>query len=141
MKYLIGLLINAAIFFIFSSPITGLAQSSQELIESMQRGESIYIGNCQACHLMKGEGVIGVFPPLAKSDYLMADVNRSIKQILHGNQEEIVVNGVKYKLPMMPVDLTDQQIADVLNYIRNSWGNKGEIVTTKQVKKVRKMKV
>jgi nitrite reductase (NO-forming) len=87
---------------------------------------------------MKGEGVKGSFPPLAKSDYLMVDLDRSISQILIGNTDKITVNGVKYYMPMMGIDLTDIQVADVLNYIRNSWGNKGEIVLPKQVRKVRK---
>ena len=79
----------------------------------------------------------GAFPPLAKSDYLMADVDRSIKIVIEGLSEEIEVNGQKYNGAMQPSGLDDKDIADVLNYVRNSWGNKGDIVTEAMVAKVR----
>lgn len=108
------------------------------LAESIKRGKTVYDTNCASCHMAGGEGIDGVFPPLAKSDYLMADKKRSIRQILHGVKGKIVVNGVTYEGEMPPSGLTDKETADVLNYIRNSWGNKGKIVTEAEVKLERK---
>ena len=82
----------------------------------------------------KGEGMEGAFPPLAKSDYLMADKARSVKQILKGVSGEMTVNGTTYNGDMPAIDLTDEQVSDVLNYVRNSWGNKGTAVTPSEVK-------
>ncbi len=110
------------------------------LADSIKRGKEVYATYCVACHMADGKGLEKVFPPLAKSDYLMADKKRSIKQVLHGAADPITVNGVKYTTPMMGFpSMTDQEVADVLNYVRNSWGNKGsnDIVKPEEVKKIR----
>lgn len=86
----------------------------------------------------KGEGIEDVYPPLAKADYLMADKKRSIVQVLYGASGEMKVNGKIYSLEMTGFDLTDQEASDVLNYIRNSWGNKGVAVTPEEVNAARK---
>lgn len=126
------------ILFITSSIAVCNAQSA-ELKTSMERGKELYITNCQNCHMADGKGVSGAFPPLAKSDYLMKDLNRSIKQVLYGAQGKMVVNGVTYNGSMMGYKmLSNQEVADIMNYIRNSWGNSGEMVTPQQVEKVRK---
>lgn len=83
-----------------------------------------------------GEGVEDAFPPLAKSDYLMKDPKRAITIILKGQHEEITVNGKVYH-NLMPEQsyLPDEEIADVVNYITNSWGNKyKEFITPAMVK-------
>ena len=79
----------------------------------------------------------GVFPPLAKSDYLMADKDHSILGVTKGLSGPIKVNGVDYNGVMPPVMLNDEQIASVLTYVRNSWGNQGDAVTVEDVKRVR----
>ncbi len=84
----------------------------------------------------QGQGIEGVFPPLAESDYMMADKKRSIRTVKFGMEGEITVNGVVYNNIMTSMGLDDQEVADVLNYIRNSWGNEGEPVTAKEVTKV-----
>lgn len=105
---------------------------------SMQRGEGDYNGICTACHMNEGQGLAGLFPPLAKSDYLMADVDRAIKILIEGLQGEIEVNGAKYNQNMQPTGLDDMAIADVLNYVMNSWGNKADkMITEEKVAKVR----
>ncbi len=109
-----------------------------DLKASIERGKEVYNAQCITCHMEKGEGIEGVFPPLAKSDYLMADKNRSIKQILEGASGEMTVNGTVYNGEMPAIDLTDEQVSDVLNYVRNSWGNKGGAVTPSEVKALRK---
>jgi mono/diheme cytochrome c family protein len=109
-----------------------------DLKASIERGKEVYNTQCITCHMEKGEGIEGAFPPLAKSDYLMADKNRSIKQILEGASGEMTVNGKTYNGEMPAIDLTDEQVSDVLNYVRNSWGNKGAAVTPAEVTAQRK---
>lgn len=96
-------------------------------------GAEVYEKNCIACHQAKGEGVKGAFPPLAKSDYLLADKNRAIKQIIHGSSGEMTVNGETYNTIMPPQPISDEEVRDVMNYILNSWGNNGGEVTLKEV--------
>jgi nitrite reductase (NO-forming) len=108
------------------------------LKESIERGKDIYIANCLTCHLDQGEGIEDVYPPLAKADYLMADKKRSIQQVLYGANVEMKINGKTYSGEMSGFDLTDEQASDVVNYIRNSFGNKGSAVTPDEVKASRK---
>jgi mono/diheme cytochrome c family protein len=109
-----------------------------DLKASIARGKEIYTVQCLTCHMEAGEGLESVYPPLAKSDYLMADKKRSIQQILHGASGEMKVNGVTYNGEMPAITLTDEEVSDVLNYVRNSWGNKGEAVKPEEVKALRK---
>jgi len=117
-------------FFFFQDPA---------LEESMQRGGEIYADFCVTCHLEKGEGVANTFPPLAQSDYLMENREASIRGVKFGQQIEIVVNGVTYNTAMPDPGLEDEEIADVMNYILNSWGNSSEeMVTVEEVQGVQK---
>jgi mono/diheme cytochrome c family protein len=119
--------------------LISLAQKSKfDLKASIARGQEVYIAQCMSCHMENGEGIEDVYPPLAKSDYLMADKARSIQNVIHGVSGEIVVNGKTYNMDMTAFDLSDEQVSDVLNYIRNSWGNKGKPVTTEEVAAARK---
>lgn len=108
-------------------------------IERKDPGKKLYEANCQVCHQATGLGLPGVFPPLAKSDYLMADKKRAIKTILHGMTGEIIVNGKKYTSAMPPQPLlSDKEVADILNYVMNAWGNKAKgKVTAADVKMLR----
>lgn len=113
---------------------------SDDLPRSVARGKELYVTYCQNCHMADGKGVQGAFPPLAKADYLKKQpVNSIIAILLKGQSGEITVNGAKYNTPMMALDyLTDEQVADILNYTYNSWGNKSvKAVTPAQVKKAR----
>ena len=122
-------------FFALVIMITCFAfQQKFDLKSSIARGQEIYSVQCITCHMEKGEGIEGAFPPLAKSDYLMADKIRSIKQIRSGVSGEIKVNGAIYNGDMPAVELTDEQVSDVLNFVRNSWGNKGEAIKPGDVK-------
>ena len=78
------------------------------------------------------------FPPLAKSDYLMADKKRAINILLHGLEGNIKVNGQTYNSIMPKLTLNDEEIANILTYVRNSWGNKGDQVLANEVKALRK---
>jgi nitrite reductase (NO-forming) len=103
----------------------------------MEKGKRVYMQTCFACHQPTGLGLPSVFPPLAKSDYLMADKSRSIAGVIKGNTGPMKVNGTDYNGVMPPVMLTDEQVANVLTYVRNSFGNEGEAVTQDEVAKVR----
>lgn len=106
-------------------------ESSMEL----SAGLEVYNSICMACHQANGEGIPGAFPPLANSDYLLADKTRAIKQVLNGSEGEITVNGVAFNgvMPGQKEALNDQQVADVLTYVLNSWGNNGGVVTADEV--------
>ena len=109
------------------------------LPESILRGKEVYTTFCQNCHMEDGQGIAGTNPPLAKSDYLKHPVNDLILLVLKGQVGKVKVNGVTYDTPMLPLDyMTDEQIADALNYAKNSWGNKSAIaIIPAQVKKMR----
>ncbi len=102
--------------------------------ELMERGQRYYAQSCAACHQPNGEGVARAFPPVAGSDYLMADKLRSIDVVLQGLTGRITVNGEQYDGIMPALGLTDVEAASVLTYIRNSFGNSGEPVTVEEVR-------
>jgi len=126
--------IIVTLFFITTILLMSFQTQKFDLKASIERGKEVYNVHCITCHMEKGEGVEGVFPPVAKADYLMADKPRSIKQIIQGATGEMTVNGKTYSGEMPAVDLTDEQVSDVLNYVRNSWGNKGGAITPTEVK-------
>lgn len=110
-----------------------------DLQESILRGEAVYSDLCITCHLPDGKGVPKIFPPLANSDYLKNKRSESIKAIKYGLSGEITVNGVKYNTPMAALGLTNKEVADVMNYITNSWGNKNDkIITEDEVSKIQR---
>lgn len=111
-----------------------------DLDASVARGKTIYNSQCVTCHREKGEGIKDVYPPLAKSDYLMADKTRSIGIVVNGLSGQITVNGEQYDGEMLSLDLPDQQVSDVLNYVRNSWGNRGDAIKTEEVAPQKKAK-
>lgn len=102
------------------------------MAKSIERGSEIYADFCITCHLDKGQGVEAVFPPLAKSDYLMENRKESLFGIKYGRSGEITVNGVVYNNTMVAFGLEDQEIADVMNFITNSWGNKNDKMVTEE---------
>jgi len=106
--------------------------------QDVAKGKGVYTKTCIACHQATGVGVPGAFPPLAKSDYLNADVNRAIKQVIKGSNIPMTVNGKKYTTAMPPQALSDQQVADVLTYVYSSWGNTKKVVTLAMVKAQKK---
>jgi cytochrome c oxidase cbb3-type subunit 2 len=118
------------------------------LQQQMDAGKEVYMkaaaggGMCFTCHQPNGEGLAGQFPPLAGSDWVLGDKERLIKISMYGLMGEIEVNGVKYNNVMAPPgippgSLTDDQIANVLTYIRNDWGNSASAVSAEEVATVR----
>ena len=146
MKYLMFLLpVFSLGFFARSSapdPAPGPEPTQTfNLAESIKRGKEAYTTECQNCHMENGEGLTGVYPPVAKADYLKKPSAQLIGVILYGLEGEIKVNGVAYNSPMPPqAYLDDEKVADILNYIRNSWGNKGAAITPAEVKTQRAKK-
>lgn len=107
---------------------------NKPLEQSIADGKEIYQDFCLQCHLDTGKGVSGVFPPLAQSDYLLNDIDLSIKGIKYGMSGPITVNGEEYNGVMQNQGLDDVEIADVMNYVINSWGNKSkEVITPERV--------
>ncbi len=114
-----------------------MASSDKTLAQKMESGKQIYMQTCFACHQAEGQGIPNAFPPLANSDYLNADVNRAISIILKGKTGEITVNGKKYNSVMTRQAISNDEIADVLTYVYNSWGNNKTNVTKSQVDAVK----
>jgi nitrite reductase (NO-forming) len=101
-------------------------------------GQRVYQTYCMGCHQAEGQGIPGTFPPLANSDFLMADKGRAIETVLNGMTGALEVNGEQYHGTMPPMGhLKDEEVADVLSYIRNSWGNVGPPVTAAEVATLR----
>lgn len=107
------------------------------LAKSMARGKLIYEEKCITCHMENGQGIPSVFPPLAGSDYLLQKRKASIHAVKFGQEGEITVNGTTYNNFMTPQGLTDAEVADVMNYILNNWGNSGSLVTPEEVTAVK----
>ena len=113
--------------------IVGLTKEIQ-----IEKGKGVFLQTCFVCHQSNGEGIPGQIPPLAKSDFMMADKTGSIRGVLQGRTGEIVVNGKKFNGIMTPLNyLTDEQVANVLTYVRNSFGNQGDAVTVDEVRIIR----
>ncbi len=109
-----------------------------DLPKSIERGKEVYETYCMSCHMPEGQGT-EIFPPVAKTDYLKKPVKTLVNIILLGQSGEITVNKKKYDALMPPQPyLSDEQIADVLNYVRNKMGNKVPgAITPEQVKALR----
>lgn len=106
----------------------------------MVNGKQVYATYCQSCHMEDGNGVEGAFPSLVKTGNL-ADKNRLVKIVLQGMRGPIVVKGVKYNGEMASINITDQETADVINYVRNSWGNKAPLIKTADISLAKKATV
>ena len=114
------------------------AQVSPSLKAAKERGKKVYDMYCLSCHMQDGNGVPRMNPPLVKTKWVLGDKKKLIAIILKGMDEAIEVNGQSFSNVMASHDyLNDQQIADVLTYIRNSFGNKAAAVTAAEVKTVR----
>ena len=98
------------------------------------QGKLLYIQHCANCHQNEGQGLAKLYPPLAKSDYLMSDVKRAACIIKNGQKDSIQVNGQTYNMAMPAVsNLSALEIAEILTYITNSWGNENELVSVREV--------
>jgi nitrite reductase (NO-forming) len=106
--------------------------------QQIKAGEVLFKGTCSVCHQESGQGIPDVFPPLAKSDYLAKDPKRSIGVVINGLSGPVTVNGKSFNSVMPPMSqLNDDEVANILTYVLNSWGNQDGVVTADQVKAVR----
>jgi mono/diheme cytochrome c family protein len=114
------------------------AGSAPSLSASVAAGQKVYTLYCLTCHQADGGGVQNMNPPLIKTTYVLGDKSKIIKIVLNGFNEKVDINGDTYT-NVMPAQtiLTDQEVADVLTYVRNSFGNKASAVKSAEVTKVR----
>ena len=121
---------------------TKAAQSGALTVaDQMKAGKALFAGTCSTCHQANGAGLPGVFPPLAKSDWLAANPKRAIDVVLNGLNGPVKVNGQDYNSVMPPMNqLNDDEIANILTYVQGSWGNAGGRVSKAEVAERRKVK-
>jgi mono/diheme cytochrome c family protein len=131
---------------IIALALTATAAFAQEDIKvSADRGKAVYMQTCMACHQLTGMGVPGAFPPLSKVDYVTGDTRRLVAIVLKGITGPMTVDGKIYATGMPQPELTfpilkeDKNVADVLNYVRTSFGNEAkDPITPEFVAEVRK---
>ncbi len=110
-----------------------------DMAQLVAQGKGLYHTHCAACHQPTGQGLAGAFPPLAKSDYLMADRARTLETVIEGLSGEIKVNGQLYNAVMPGMGhLADAEIAAILTYVTNAWGNQASAFSVAEVATVRR---
>jgi mono/diheme cytochrome c family protein len=121
------------------------AGASPELKASIERGKVVFMQTCVTCHQVTGLGIPGAFPPLAGTEYTQGDARRMIAMTLKGVNPPLKIKDMTYIVPMppltvqFPILVDDVKLADVINYVRNSFGNKDDKgVTPAMIDEVRK---
>ena len=141
-KSIVILFLFVPVSFLFLNQSKDLAEKDFQIKSSYQKsnlpGEKVYKQYCISCHQADGGGVPNMNPPLINTTYVLGDKEHLIKIILKGLNENIEIDGETFANPMPALNvLKDQEIADVLTYVRNSFGNKASAVTAAEVKAVR----
>lgn len=134
------IIISAVSFFLLFNRSMEIKSGHISLQGNPASGSVLYTKYCMTCHQADGKGVRGMFPPLAGNEKITGPSSDLIKIVLYGLQGPITVNERDYNQPMPAQGyLNDTQIADILNYIRNSWENKAQPITPGEVSKIRKL--
>jgi len=123
-----------------AAPVHGAqVEAATSAGDLLSQGKHVFEGTCAACHQQAGTGIPGVFPPLAKSDFLAANPKRAIGIVLNGLNGKVTVNGQYFDSSMPPFgpQLTDHEIAGALTYVLNSWNNPGGKISVEEVKAAR----
>jgi len=124
---------------VYVDKIASWVMQDKELMASYQKGRDLYGTSCGACHQPHGKGLENMAPSLVKSDWVNGSISRLIGVAVHGLSGPIKVNGIPVKdvPPIMPPHsyMKDEQLADILTYVRNAWGNRGEPVQTDHISK------
>lgn len=114
------------------------ATSTASLQQSIGNGKTVYATFCLSCHQADGSGVPNLNPPLIQNNWVLGPKNVLIEQVLKGSKGKVEIDGETFHNSMPPMaHLTDQQIADVITYVRNSFGNKASRVAPTDVKALR----
>jgi len=132
----------------FSSQVYGPFESYEQVAKAQPmdpeakaraHGAQVYAATCQLCHQPNGLGTPAQFPPLDGSEWVNGPVERLIRIPNNGLQGPVTIKGENWAaaMPNMGAALSDQDLADLLTFIRSSWSNKSSAVTVDQVKKVR----
>lgn len=139
--------VKVALVAVMFFPLLGWAQTKKPALPaggksalqaSMNRGKLVYGVSCLSCHQADGFGVGNLNPPLVKTQWVLGSKNTLIDLVLRGSQGQVEIDGDRFYNTMPShTALTDQQLADVLTYVRNSFGNKASPVTPAEVKVVR----
>ena len=125
------LLVLGTAGFVSAAPLVHAAEVAQA---NKADGKQLYEQHCSACHQADGTGMRGAFPPLANSDYLFDDKERAVRTVVEGTSGPIEVNGVKYNSVMPGLGyLANEEVAAILTYVYNAWGNDGGDVSTAEV--------
>lgn len=129
-----SILCGAAAVVVAVVAVAGVDQAT------LERGKKVFTSYCATCHQANGQGLPNIYPPLAKSDWLKSQPKEKvIEAVIYGLRGAITVNGKKYNGVMNPLPTTykDEDIAAVITYVYNSWGNPGTVVTVSDVRKVK----
>jgi len=137
--FLVGVLVGCSVLLMSqTAKPPAKTQAKNGLAASMERGKKVYAEQCLACHQVDGGGVSNMNPPLIKTKWVLGDKTTLIQIVLKGMNSGVEIDGDVYHNVMAAHSfLTDQQIADVLTYVRNSFGNKARAITPAEVKAVR----
>jgi len=136
--YIMSHKILSLTFLLALSVIVNAEDKNPPSAEVMKRGQAVYNRTCIACHQPTGLGIAPVFPPLAGSEWVAMSPSVAVRNILHGMTGPVSVKGTVYNGMMPPVaGLSDGDIADVVTYVRNSFGNTGSVVTEDDVKAIK----
>ncbi|MEO1515141.1 MAG: cytochrome c [Bacteroidota bacterium] len=100
-----------------------------------RQGKNLYTAYCATCHMEEGQGLKGLFPPIAGADYLEEHFEELPCIIRYGLEGEIVVNGRSYNQPMLAIkNINEIEIANIMNFINREWRNVDDFVSPEQVR-------
>jgi len=121
------------------SQVTAAAEKGELTLEQqVKAGEALFAGTCSVCHQPNGQGLEGVFPPLAGSDLLAKDPRRAVHIVLNGLSGPVTVNGKTFNSVMPPMSqLNDDDLANILTFVTHSWGNQGMRYSAQELEKTR----
>ena len=133
-------LVSLSLLMLSAAGLQAQVRHHLSLAASIANGKKVYVQYCITCHQADGKGVPTLNPPLINTSYDLGDKIKLIQIVLNGFNEDVQINGQSFSNSMTPhAMMTNQEIADVLTYVRNSFGNKATPVSATLVKNVRSM--
>ena len=139
MKVLFSIFFSSCCIVVSAQGKSVSSKPSNAIVTSISKGKTLYINHCMACHQSDGSGVPNLNPPLSQTPGIKGSKTYLAQVVLQGSRGQVEIDGETFNNVMPPhAHLTDQQIANVLTYIRNDFGNKGSAVTPAEVKAIRK---